>query len=36
VGMYRLADGQRLIIVDQDGQALDDKALLCEITAREK
>ena len=34
VGMYRLADGQRLTIVDQDGQVLDDKALLSEITVR--
>jgi hypothetical protein len=31
VGMYRLADGQRLGIVDQDGQVLDDKAPLSEI-----
>jgi len=34
VGMYRLADGQRLTIVDQDGQVLDDKALLSEITVK--
>ncbi len=34
VGMYRLADGQRLAIVDQDGQVLDDKALLSEIIIR--
>ena len=34
VGMYRLADGQRLTIVDQDGQVLDDKALLNEIIVR--
>jgi hypothetical protein len=34
VGMYRLADGQRLAIVDQDGQVLDDKALLSEIIVK--
>jgi len=34
VGMYRLADGQRLTIMDQDEQVLDDKALLSEITVR--
>jgi hypothetical protein len=34
VGMYRLADGQRLTIVDQDGQVLDDKALLSEIVVK--
>jgi len=34
VGMYRLADGQRLTIVDQDGQVLDDKALLIEIVVK--
>lgn len=34
VGMYRLADGQRLAIVDQDGQVLDDKALLSKIVIR--
>jgi hypothetical protein len=34
VGMYRLADGQRLPIVDQDGQVLDDKALLNEIVVK--
>ncbi|TEU16305.1 MAG: hypothetical protein E3J21_10915 [Anaerolineales bacterium] len=34
VGMYRLADGQRLTIVDQDGQVLDDKALLSEIMVK--
>jgi hypothetical protein len=34
VGMYRLADGQRLAVVDQDGQVLDDKALLYKITVR--
>lgn len=36
VGMYRLADGQRLTIVDQDGQVLDDKALLREIMVKEE
>jgi hypothetical protein len=35
-GMYRLADGQRLPILDQDGQVLDDKALLCKVTVRGK
>ena len=34
VGMYRLTDGQRLPIVDQDGQALDDKVLLSKITVK--
>jgi hypothetical protein len=34
VGMYRLADGQRLSIVDQDGQVLYDKALLSEIMVK--
>jgi hypothetical protein len=34
VGMYRLANGQRLVIVDQDGQVSDDKALLSEIMVR--
>jgi len=34
VGMYRLADGQRLAIVGQDGQGLDDKVLLSQITVR--
>ncbi len=34
VGMYRLADGQRLAIVDQDGQVLDDKVLLSEIVVK--
>jgi hypothetical protein len=34
VGMYRLADGQRLAIVDQDGQVLDDKAMLSEIVVK--
>jgi hypothetical protein len=34
VGMYRLADGQRLAIVDQNGQVLDNKALLSEIAVR--
>jgi hypothetical protein len=34
VGMYRLVDGQRLTIVDQDGQVLDDKALLSEIVVK--
>jgi hypothetical protein len=34
VGMYRLADGQRLTIVDQDGQVLDDKVLLSEIVVK--
>jgi hypothetical protein len=34
VGMYRLADGQRLAIVDQNGQVLDDKALLSEIVVK--
>jgi hypothetical protein len=32
--MYRLADGQRLTIVDQDGQVLDDKALLSMVTIK--
>jgi hypothetical protein len=36
VGMYRLADGQRLTIVDQDRQVLDDKALLSEIVVKGK
>jgi 4-amino-4-deoxy-L-arabinose transferase-like glycosyltransferase len=36
VGMYRLAGGQRLTIVDQAGQVLDDKVLLGEITVRGK
>jgi hypothetical protein len=36
VGMYRLADGQRLTIVCQDGQVLDDKALLSEIVVKGK
>ncbi len=31
VGMYRLADGQRLTILDQDRRVLDDKALLSKI-----
>jgi hypothetical protein len=35
-GMYRLADGQRLAIVDQDGQVLGDKALLSGIIVRGK
>ena len=34
VGMYRLADGQRLAIVDQDGQVLDDKVLLSKIVVK--
>ncbi|MDH4136096.1 MAG: hypothetical protein OEW09_05175, partial [Anaerolineae bacterium] len=34
VGMYRLADGQRLTLVDQNGQVLDDKALLSEIVVK--
>jgi 4-amino-4-deoxy-L-arabinose transferase-like glycosyltransferase len=34
VGMYRLADGQRLVIVDQDGQVLDDKVLLSKIAVK--
>ncbi len=34
VGMYRPADGQRLAIVDQDGQVLDDKALLSKIVIK--
>jgi hypothetical protein len=34
VGMYRLAVGQRLTILDQDGQVLDDKALLSEIMVK--
>jgi hypothetical protein len=34
VGMYRLADGQRLVIVDQDGQVLDDKVLLSKIVVK--
>jgi len=34
VGMYRLADGQRLSIVDQDGQVLDDKILLSRVTVK--
>ena len=32
--MYRLADGQRLVIVDQDGQVLDDKVLLSKIVVK--
>jgi len=34
VGMYRLADGQRLTIVNQDGQVLDDKVLLSKIVVK--
>jgi len=34
VGMYRLADGQRLVIVDQDGQILDNKVLLSKIVVK--
>jgi hypothetical protein len=34
VGMYRLANGQRLAIVDQDGRVLDDKVLLSKIVVK--